>query len=70
MLRVNLIKVCLKVEDTLRPHVEEQVEDGEVGQETVFLLIDLIIGLRREIGVRLRVFGIDGFTEVLYLVYS
>ena len=45
-------KYVSEVENALRPHVEEQVEDGEIGQKAMFLLIHLIVGLRLEIGVR------------------
>ena len=48
-----------KVENTLRPHVKEQVEDGKVRQEAMFLLIHLIVGLWLEIGVWQRVLGTD-----------
>jgi len=41
----------LQKEDALGTHVEEQVEDGEVGQEAVTLLPHLIIGPWCEVGV-------------------
>ena len=49
-----------EVENTLWPHVEEQVEDGEVGQETMLLLIDLIIGLGGKVCIGFRMLGVDG----------
>lgn len=59
-----------EVENAFGPHVEEQVENGEVGQETVFLLIYLIIRLRLEIRIRQRVLGTNRLAKVLYIVYS
>ena len=55
-----------KVENTLRTHVKEQVEDGKVRQEAMFLLIHLIVGLWLEIGVWQRVLGTDRLAEVSY----
>ena len=55
-----------KVENTLRTHVKEQVEDGKVRQEAMFLLIHLIVGLWHEIGVWQRVLGADRLAEVSY----
>ena len=55
-----------KVENTLRTHIKEQVEDGEVRQEAMFLLIHLIVGLWLEIRVWQRVLGTDRLAEVSY----
>ena len=41
----------LQVEDALRPHVQQEVEDAEVGQETVLLSEHLVIGLCAEVGI-------------------
>ena len=54
----------LKKIDALRSHVEEQVEDAEVRQETMFLTVDLIVGLGREIGIWLGMLGVDQFAEI------
>lgn len=59
-----------EVENAFGTHIEEQVENGEVGQETVFLLIYLIIWLGLEIWIFLRVLGTDGRAIVYYIVYS
>ena len=59
-----------KVENTLRAHIKEQVEDGEVRQEAMLLLIHLIVGLWLEIGVWQRVLGADRLAEILYFVDS
>lgn len=59
-----------EVENAFGPHVEEQVENREVGQETVFLLIYLIIRLRLEIRIRQRVLGADRLAKVVYFVDS
>ena len=53
-----------EIEDRFVAHVEEEVEDAEVGQETVFLLIDLIIGQRLEVGIGKGIFRTDGVTQV------
>lgn len=50
----------MKIEDTLRPHVEKEVEDAEIGQETMLLLVDLVVGARLEGAVFSRVLGVDG----------
>ena len=34
---------------SLIPHVENEVNDGEVGKETVFLLKHLVVSLRMEV---------------------
>lgn len=59
-----------EVENAFGTHIEEQVENGEVGQETVFLLIYLIIRLRLEIRIRQRVLGADRLAKVVYFVDS
>ena len=50
------MSLCQK-EYPLRPHVEKQVEDAEVGLETMLALIHLIITARHELPVRQGVFG-------------
>ena len=59
-----------EVENAFGTHIEEQVENGEVGQEAVLLLIYLIIWLGLEIWIFLRVLGTDGRAIVYYIVYS
>ena len=54
----------LQIIDALWPHVEEQVKDAEVRQETMFLTVDLIVGLGREVGIRQRMLGVDHLTEI------
>ena len=46
-LKLNL---SFKKEYGFLAHVEQKVDDGEVGQEAVFLLKNLIIGLGNEVG--------------------
>lgn len=58
--------VCfLQVVDAFGAHVEEQVENGEVGQEPVLLLVDLIVGTGLKVGIGQRVFGADGVAKVV-----
>ena len=59
-----------EVENAFGTHIEEQVENGEVGQEAVLLLIYLIIWLGLEIWIFLRVLGTDGRAIVFSNVYS
>ena len=54
----------LQIEDGFWPHVEKEVEDAEVGQETMLQLKDLIVGPGLEIRVGGRVLGTDGFAEI------
>ena len=63
-LDISRIKRWLEVEDTLVAHVEQQVEDAEIGKEAVLLLIDLPIRFRLEGWVWLRMLGTDGIAEV------
>ena len=73
---ICLVLICFQfvslyvseVENTLRSHVKEQVEDGEIGQESMILLIHLVVGFRLEIRVWLRVLRADRFTVILYFV--
>lgn len=53
-----------KVQHRLVAHVEEQVEDGKVGQETVFPLVNLVISPWRKVIVGQRTLGTDGLAEV------
>ena len=53
-----------KEEYAFRPLVEKEVEDGQVSQETVFLLVDLVVASWLEVGVRCRVLGTDRSTVV------
>ena len=53
-----------EIEDTFITHVEQEVEDRKVGQETVFLLIHLIVGLGLEVRIRQRVLGGDRLAVV------
>lgn len=61
---------ALKPENALWSHIEEQVEHREVGQESMALLIHLIVGLRHEIGVGLWVLGTNGLAEIFWRVYG
>ena len=54
----------LQEENALRTHVEEEVEDAEVRQETVFLPVDLIVGAGLEVSIGQRMLGVDDFAEV------
>ena len=54
----------LKIKNTLWPHIEKEVEDAEIGQETMLLLVDLIVGARLEVGIFRRMLGVDGGAEV------
>lgn len=59
-----------EVENAFGTHVEEQVEDGEVGQKAVLLLIYLIIGFGLEARISLRVLGTNGRAIIFSNVYS
>ena len=56
--------LCLKIEDAFGTHVEQEVEDAQVGQETVTLLIDLIIRTGGEIGIGKRMLRVDGVAKI------
>lgn len=60
------LMALLQHQQALRSHVEQQVNDAQVGQETQFLLKYLIVGLWREVGVFQSeiLFGVDAFAEV------
>ena len=61
----------LQYEQALRPHVEKQVYDAEIGQETKTLLKHLVIGDGAE-GRILRTvlfLGVNTLTEVVWLVF-
>ena len=50
----------------LGAHIEQEVNDAEVGQKAVFCSKNLIIGLRRERGVEMKInLGANGFTKIL-----
>ena len=55
---------ALQIEDALGAHIKQEVEHTQIGQEAVFLLVNLIIGARLEIGIGQGMLGIDGQTEV------
>ena len=59
----------LQDQQTFRSHVEQQVGDAEVGQETELFLEHLIIGLRmeRRVGQAEILLGMDDFAEVLFM---
>lgn len=61
---INEYLFASQIQYALRPHVEEKVEDAQVGQEAVFAFKDLIVAARCEIDVGKRMFGRDGLTEV------
>lgn len=54
----------LKIENSFITHVEEQVEDAQVGQEAMLRLIDLIVRFRQEGVVCERLLRSDGFAIV------
>jgi len=56
--------VFLKEENALRTHIQQEVEDAEVGKEAVLLGIDLIIGTGGEVRVWEGVLGVDDVAEV------
>ena len=53
-----------KIEDAFGSHVEQQVENAEVGQEAGLLLIHLVIAVRHEVGIGCGMLGIDSRSEV------
>jgi hypothetical protein len=59
-----------KKENTFPSHVKQQIEDGKVRQEPVFLLIHLIIRFCCEIRILRRVLRIDSRAEILGFVDS
>ena len=50
-------EAALQIEYRLVAFIEKQVENAHVGQETMLLLIHLIIALRNEICIRKRQIG-------------
>ncbi len=57
-------KEGLKIKDRLWSHAEEEVEDGEVGSETITMLENLPVRFRLEVGIRLGMFGVNDFAEI------
>lgn len=55
----------LKIEYALWPHVEQQVEDAEVGQEAMLLRKDLIVGTWHKVGIGKGMLRTDGLAEVI-----
>ena len=60
----DLCQQTLEVEDAFRPHVEQKVEDAEVGQEAVTLAEHLIVGTSLEVRVCWWLLGTDGIAIV------
>ena len=62
-------KAVAEHQQALRPHVEQQVDDAEVGQEAQTLLKHLIVGLRAEsrVGRAEVLLGVDALAAVLGL---
>ena len=54
----------LQIEDALRSHIKEEIEHTQVRQKTMFLLIDLIIRSRLEVGIGQGMLGVDGQAEI------
>lgn len=63
--RKSALETLYKVQYRLIPHIEQQVEDAEVGDESVLLLVYLVIGFENEVGVGCGMFGMDGLSIVL-----
>ena len=61
----DLCQQTLEVEDAFRPHVEQKVEDAEVGQEAVTLAEHLVVGTWLKVGVRGRMLGMDVLSEIV-----
>ena len=49
----------LQEKDAFRPHVEHEVENAEIGQESVSSAKHLIIGFGLEIGISIRMLGMN-----------
>ena len=49
----------LQEKDAFRPHVEHEVENAEIGQESMSSAEHLIIGFGMEIGIGIWMFGMD-----------
>ena len=54
----------LKVKDALRPFVEQQVENAEVGKETMTLSTNLIIRTSLKLGIGQRMLGTYGIAII------
>ena len=52
-------------EDALGPHIEEEVEDAEVGLEAMAVGKHLIVGSCEGVGIGSRSFGVDADAEVV-----
>jgi len=66
--RRSVFYALFQHEACLRPHIEEQIHDAQIGDEAVLLLEHLIVGRRSErlVGFIAR-FGADGFSEIVGL---
>lgn len=60
-------KALFQHDERFWAHVEEEIDDAEIGQEAEALLEDLVIGYGAEggIGLVVRELGMDAFAEVL-----
>lgn len=54
-----------EVEHRLRTHAEQQIENGQIGLKTVFVLENLPIGAGQEVVICLRVLGMYDLAKVV-----
>jgi len=57
--------LLLQEEYRLVAFIEKEVKDAHIGLETVFLLVNLVIALRLEFGVRKGFLGANRIAEIL-----
>ena len=55
----------LQIEYRLVAFIKKEVKDAHIGLKTVFLLVNLVIALRLEFGVRERFLGANRIAEIL-----
>ena len=63
---LNLLTLASEIQHALIPHVHQQVEDAEVGQETVLLLKHLVVAPRHKVGIGQRVLRANRLAEVIH----
>src|SRR5574344_167632 len=57
-------KDYLQIIDGFRSHVQQQIQDAEIGQESLFLLIHLIIRFGNKRWITSRMLGTDYLTQI------
>ena len=66
LIALNLLTLASEIQHALIPHVHQQVEDAEVGQETVLLLKHLVVAPRHKVGIGQRMLRANRLAEVIH----